>query len=79
MNLPSWMYRQIINDKTTKAVWCFCGAPAISYCNGSQFVCNGGGHFGMPMVILKPRREQAFLNRQCALARKALVAGGKVK
>jgi len=43
MNLPSWMYSQIITDKTTKAVWCYCGAPAITYCNGSQFVCDGGG------------------------------------
>lgn len=24
---------------------------------GSQFVCDGGGHFGMPMVTLKPRPE----------------------
>jgi len=45
MMLPQWMYRQIITDDSVKAVWCFCGAPAISYCNGSQFVCYGGGHF----------------------------------
>jgi len=69
VNLPSWMYRQIINDKAPKTVWCFCGAPAITYLNGLQFVCDGGGHFGTPMVRLKPRREQRFLNQQIAKAR----------
>ena len=69
MNLPSWMYHQIINDPKPRAVWCFCGKPAITYCNGLQFVCDGGGHFGVPMVTLKPRREQRFLEEQCRLAR----------
>lgn len=71
MQLPSWMYKQIINDETVKSVWCFCGAPAVSYCNGSQFVCDGGGHFGMPMVTLKPRPdEQKYLEKTCAKARR---------
>lgn len=75
MMLPTWMYRQIITDDTAKAVWCFCGAPAVSYCNGSQFVCHGGGHFGMSMVMLKPRaEEQGFLEEQCRLARERLRA-----
>lgn len=74
MNLPQWMYRQIITDESVKAVWCFCGKPAVSYCNGLQFVCDGGGHFGTPMVMLKPRREQRFLVEQCRKAREALRA-----
>lgn len=73
MMLPQWMYRQIISDDSVKAVWCYCGAPAITYCNGLQFVCHGGGHFGVPMVMLKPRaEEQAFLEEQCAKARELL-------
>jgi hypothetical protein len=75
MLLPQWMYRQIITDHTVKAVWCFCGAPAISYCNGSQFVCYGGGHFGMPMVMLKRRAGgQAFVEAQCRKGRERLRA-----
>jgi len=67
MNLPQWMYRQIISDDSALSVWCFCGAPAITYCNGLQFVCDGGGHFGVPMVTLKSRpEEQEFLNEQRA-------------
>jgi hypothetical protein len=73
MLLPQWMYRQIISDDSVKAVWCFCGAPAITYCNGLQFVCHGGGHFGVPMVMLKPRaEEQEFLEQQCAKGRELL-------
>lgn len=73
MLLPQWMYRQIISDKTTTAVWCFCGAPAITYCNGLQFVCHGGSHFGVPMVMLKPRaEEQAFLDERCHKGRELL-------
>lgn len=67
--LPQWMYDQIVTDKTRKAVWCYCGAHAISYCNGLQFVCFSG-HAGVPMKQLQPRPEdQLFLNRQAARAR----------
>lgn len=70
MLLPQWMYRQIIHDPSVKAVWCFCKRPALTYCNGLQFVCHGGGHFGVPMKALKPRpEEQAFVERQCSIAR----------
>jgi hypothetical protein len=70
MMLPQWLYHQIISDPTAKAVWCHCNAPAVSYCNGLQFVCHGGGHWGVPMKALKPRpEEQVFLEEQCAKGR----------
>lgn len=70
MLLPQWMYRQIIHDPSVTAVWCFCKRPALTYCNGLQFVCHGGGHFGVPMKALKPRpEEQSFVERQCSIAR----------
>ena len=72
IQLPLWMYRQIINDDTAKAVWCYCDAQAISYGNGMQFVCLRG-HWGVPMKTLRPRPdEQVFLDEQRTKGRESL-------
>ena|SRR5688572_10463271 len=65
--LPHWMYSQIISDDSARTVWCYCDAPAISYCRGLQFVCLRG-HAGVPGKMLKPRNEQKWFDEQRAKA-----------